>query len=201
MGGASKRFRPCSGKSSNVPSPRISAVEVLIDAELPPVRAPKLSDLHGKVIAERYFLGKKLGEGGMGTVFLADDLNTRDQVAIKLIKHEMADNHELKRRFLREMEVAQRINHPNVVRCLGGGEHDGCLYFVMEYLQGSTLQALLDSNPGPKPPETVIPLILQICDGVQAAHNLGIVHRDLKPENIFIAEKDGFASRPGVKVF
>ena len=153
----------------------------------------------GDVIAEKYRVERPLGEGGMGTVFAAANLVTGKQVAIKWLKPELAPE-EYAHRFMREAQVASRIEHPNVVNVFDMGRHEGALFLVMELLHGDPLSALLD-QPIVEVRE-FLRLMMPVLRGVHAAHRLGVVHRDLKPDNIFVCRDHyGEAREPKVLDF
>ena len=146
--------------------------------------------LVGSVIAERYLVTDRLGEGGMGTVYLARHVRLPQQVAIKVLRPEMLQDPSAVSRFNREAANASRIEHERVARVFDFGEtHAGQVYLAMEYIQGVELKALLDN--GPLPLERTVGIIRQVADGLDAAHKLGIVHRDLKPDNIMVVTDDG----------
>lgn len=140
----------------------------------------------GNLIADKYRLGRPLGDGGMGVVFAAVNVMTGKAVAIKRLHDELAQNDEYSARFLREAQVAGRIDHPNVVNVFDVVRHDGALYLVMELLSGETLGARLQR--GPQDPTTFAKLMLPVLRGVHAAHRIGVTHRDLKPDNILLCE-------------
>jgi serine/threonine protein kinase len=156
----------------------------------------------GQLLAERYFLEKKLGRGAMGQVYLAQDKKfvTR-KVAVKTVRPDLLNSEDLQEgeaiaRFGREAQAAASIQHPNTVSVTDFGEtSDGIFYLVMEYVEGETLHKLL-RREGTLPVKRAVRLLRQISDGVEAAHEVGILHRDLKPANIFIMQKgksgDGF---------
>ena len=148
-------------------------------------------DLVGQVIADRYHITKKLGEGGMGAVYLAEHVKMGRQSAIKVMGAGMSHDPEAISRFNREAANASRINHPNVCAVYDFGEtEDGTIYLAMEFVEGKTLSALLKEN-GCLPLPRAVNLLKQCADGLQAAHDLGIVHRDLKPDNIMIVSPKG----------
>ena len=148
-------------------------------------------DLVGQVIADRYHITKKLGEGGMGAVYLAEHVKMGRQSAIKVMGAGMSHDPEAISRFNREAANASRINHPNVCAVYDFGEtEDGTIYLAMEFVEGKTLSALLKEN-GSLPLPRAVGLLKQCADGLQAAHDLGIVHRDLKPDNIMIVSPKG----------
>jgi serine/threonine-protein kinase len=156
----------------------------------------------GQLLAERYFLEKKIGRGAMGQVYLARDkkFQTR-KVAVKTVRPDLLNSDDLQEgeaiaRFGREAQAAASIQHPNTVGVTDFGETaDGIFYLVMEYVEGETLHRLL-RREGTLPVRRAVRLLRQIADGVDAAHEVGILHRDLKPANIFIMQKgksgDGF---------
>jgi serine/threonine protein kinase len=137
----------------------------------------------GDVIADKYRLERPLGEGGMGTVYAAANMLTGKQVAIKWLKPELAPE-EYVQRFMREAQVASRIEHPNVVNVFDMGRHEGALFLVMELLHGEPLSAWLEHTVPDA--EEFLNLMIPVLRGVHAAHRLGVVHRDLKPDNIFL---------------
>jgi len=131
-----------------------------------------------------YRVLKKLGRGGMGEVYLAEDDNLPRQVAIKFMLPEFAAVPELRARFQHEARSAALINHPNVVTIYDVGEFNNRPYFVMEFIDGGALADLIDRRELPL--DEVLDLALQICAGLGKAHQKGIVHRDLKPSNILL---------------
>lgn len=138
-----------------------------------------------------YRLGELLGEGGMGCVYEAEEILTGRIVALKLMRHELAQSSEARRLFLREMELLSCLQHPRIVRSLSCLEHEGQLAMAMERLQGCSLRVIL-AQRGALAWWRACHIVLQIAQGLQAAHEHDppIVHRDLKPENIMI-ERDG----------
>jgi len=133
-----------------------------------------------------YWLGPVLGRGGMGTVYRARHAATGQEVALKLIAAHLSDSSTAVRRFEAEASALSRINHENVVRMLDFGHlADGTLFLATEVLEGRGLDELIGRR-GRFPPAELVPLVRQICAGLQAAHDRDVVHRDLKPENIFI---------------
>jgi serine/threonine-protein kinase len=138
----------------------------------------------------QYQLGRKLGEGGMGIVYLAEHRLLKRPCALKLIKAGKMTPLSVAR-FEREVRTAARLSHPNVIEIYDYGHtDDGSCYYVMEYLQGMSLADLITKH-GPVPPGRLIYLMRQACAGLAEAHSLGLVHRDLKPANIFIAVRGG----------
>jgi serine/threonine protein kinase len=161
----------------------------------------RLSLPGGQLIADRYWLEKRLGRGAMGQVYLARDkkFDTR-RVAVKTVRQDVLNSDDLQEgeaiaRFEREAQAAASIQHPNTVSVTDFGESaEGVFYLVMEYVEGETLHRLL-RREGTLPVKRAVSLLRQIADGVEAAHEFGILHRDLKPANIFLLQKgkgDGF---------
>jgi serine/threonine protein kinase len=153
-----------------------------------PVSGPKLPEI-GDEIAGKYRIASVLGQGGMGTVFSAENLLTGKRVAIKWLLPEHAQGPS-RERLLREARIACSVEHPNIVDIYDVGEHEGGLFLVMEYLRGKPLSELL-AQSGRLDPEDLIGLLIPAMRGVHAAHQAGVIHRDLKPENILLSEVDG----------
>ena len=150
----------------------------------------------GERIADKYRIIRLLGEGGMGAVYEGENVRIRHRVAIKVLHAAVANNREVVDRFEREAQVAGQAGSEHIVEVLDMGElPNGQRYTVMEFLDGESLSARVDSA-GAMAPSELIPCILQLLDGLGAAHDAGIVHRDLKPENIYLLR-----SRGGTKDF
>ena len=141
--------------------------------------------LVGRVIADRYLVLARLGEGGMGRVYLAEHVKMNRQCAIKVMNPSLVNDTESSQRFAREASNAARILHPNVAAVFDYGEADKIVYLVMEYVDGESLSAILQKE-GALDPRRAIDFARQIADGLHAAHELGIVHRDLKPDNVIV---------------
>jgi serine/threonine-protein kinase len=155
------------------------------------LKAAGATDLVGSVIADRYHILKKLGEGGMGAVYLGEHVKMGRKSAIKVMAQSMANDPDAIARFNREAANAARINHPNVCAIYDFGEtKDGLIYLAMEYIEGESLSDLLERE-GALPPHRAAQIFQQAADALQAAHDLGIVHRDLKPDNIMITKGRG----------
>ncbi|MES2176567.1 MAG: serine/threonine-protein kinase [Gemmatimonadota bacterium] len=147
---------------------------------------PKGSDtLIDRVLADRYHILKRIGEGGMGRVYLGEHVKMNRQCAIKVMSPALINDGESAARFAREASNAARIIHPNVAAVFDYGESDGVVYLVMEYVEGEPLTRIL-AREAPLAIERAVELTRQIADGLGAAHELGIVHRDLKPDNILL---------------
>jgi serine/threonine-protein kinase len=149
------------------------------------------SDLVGQVIADRYHITKKLGEGGMGQVYLAEHVKMGRRCAVKIMMPGTMADPEAISRFNREAANASRINHPNVCAIYDFGETpDGLIYLAMEYIEGKSLNAMLEESSA-LPPARAAEIIVQCAAALQVAHDLGIVHRDLKPDNIMVTTTRG----------
>ncbi len=134
-----------------------------------------------------YKLVEKLGEGGMGVVYRAEDLHLDRSVAVKLLTTDRQDDLKGRARFVQEAKAASALNHPNIVTIYGVGEADGTLYIAMEFVPGRTLDRLIAD--GPLPVAQAVHYAVQVADALAAAHGAGIVHRDLKPANIIVTPK------------
>ena len=154
--------------------------------------AAPTSDLVGQVVAERYHVVKKLGEGGMGQVYLAEHVKMGRRSAIKVMNPSMTHDPDAVARFNREAANASRITHPNVCAVYDFGETpDGLIYLAMEFIEGEPLTDLI-AREGALKVGRAVKIFQQTADALQAAHDLGIVHRDLKPDNIMLAKgRDG----------
>ncbi len=138
----------------------------------------------------RYKLGRKLGEGAMGTVYLGVHEMLRREVAIKVLEKEELTSTTASR-FAREVQATARLRHPNTIAIYDYGQtEEGTFFYVMEFLRGLTLQELIDQY-GRQRPDRVIALMLQICGSLSEAHSRGLVHRDVKPANIFLTSLAG----------
>ncbi|HQF22817.1 MAG TPA: serine/threonine-protein kinase [Polyangiaceae bacterium] len=148
--------------------------------------ARETDPLVGQRIAERYLVIRKLGEGGMGEVYLAEHEDIEKRLALKVLKHEYSTRADVVARFKQEAISASRIKHPNVVDVFDFGQlDDGRFYLAMEWLDGSDLADAL-ATKGTLEPARGVAIAMQMCRALAAAHAKGVVHRDLKPENIFL---------------
>ena len=153
--------------------------------------AAPANDLVGQVVADRYHVVKKLGEGGMGQVYLAEHVKMGRRSAIKVMNPSMVHDPDAVARFNREAANASRINHPNVCAIYDFGETpDGLIYLAMEFIEGEPLIDVLERD-GALPLPRATAIFLQTAEALQAAHDLGIVHRDLKPDNIMLTGRKG----------
>jgi len=152
----------------------------------------RASTLSNQILDARYEVLKKLGEGGMSYVYLAKEVSTGQEVAIKVLSPKLARDKSSVERLRREAGLAMRLDHPNVCRIFRLGEsEDGLIYLVMPFLKGDLLSDR-EVQGGPMEVAIGVTLLRQVCAGLQHAHELQIVHRDLKPENIMlVAEDDG----------
>ncbi len=141
----------------------------------------------GQKINDRYEIIKNIGEGGMANVYLAHDVILERQVAIKVLRGDLANDEKFVRRFQREALSASSLSHPNIVEMYDVGEDNGNYYIVMEYVDGKTLKQLIKKRGALTLSET-IDIMLQLTDGISHAHDSYIIHRDLKPQNILIQE-------------
>ena len=139
-----------------------------------------------------YKILEKLGEGGMGVVYKAQDLKLDRPVAVKFLPSHLSASEENKARFVQEARATAALNHPNILNVYDIDEQDGGMFFVMEYVEGKTLKSHIASlKPGEGiPVRHAIDWTIQIAQGLKAAHEKNIVHRDIKPENIMLT-KDG----------
>ena len=139
----------------------------------------------GSKINDRYQIIKTLGEGGMANVYLAHDNILDRDVAVKVLRGDLANDEKFVRRFQREALSASSLSHPNIVEMYDVGEDDGQYYIVMEYVDGKTLKQVLKQR-GHLSVTEVVDIMLQVTDGMAHAHDAYIIHRDIKPQNIMI---------------
>lgn len=145
--------------------------------------------IKGQKINDRYEIVRSIGEGGMANVYLAKDIILDRNVAIKVLRGDLANDEKFVRRFQREALSASSLSHPNIVEMYDVGEDNGNYFIVMEYVEGKTIKQLLKKRGSITLSES-IDIMLQLTDGMSHAHDSYIIHRDLKPQNIMI-EDDG----------
>ncbi len=143
--------------------------------------------MKGQKISDRYQIIKSIGEGGMANVYLAYDTILDRNVAVKVLRGDLATDEKFVRRFQREALSASSLSHPNIVEVYDVGEDNNQYYIVMEYIEGKHLKELLKKR-GKLTLSEVIDIMLQITDGMSVAHDAYIIHRDIKPQNIMIQE-------------
>ena len=134
-----------------------------------------------------YKIVEKLGEGGMGEVYLAHDMELKRDIALKFLPKQYTKDSEAKERFKREAQAAAALNHPNIITVHEIGEFEDQAYIAMEYVKGSSLREKIED--GSLSMDDVLDITIQICGGLDKAHEAGIVHRDIKPENILLNEE------------
>src|SRR5687768_4227650 len=150
--------------------------------------APGPAIAPGTAISGRYRIVRRLGTGGMGAVYEADQTAIGRRVALKVVRPELASDPSIVERFRREARAASRIRSPHVVvvHDFGGGEDDETpLFLVMEFLEGPTLEERLAAE-GALPPREAVEIARQVASALEAAHTAGVVHRDLKPANVLL---------------
>jgi len=151
---------------------------------------PKKELARGSIFAGRYEIIEELGEGGMGKIYRAEDRMIKEEVALKLIKPEIAMDKRTIERFSNELRYSRKITHKNVCKMYDLGEENGTHYITMEYISGESLSSMIRMMGQMSAGQAVF-IAKQVCEGLFEAHRLGIVHRDLKPGNIMI-DRQGY---------
>lgn len=188
---ATTRFRSRTGKLTSpvaqvtgaaaATGPRPSEAGAAVDGEEPLLEP-------GTTVDERFAIEAHIASGGMGDVYRANHVHLKRAVALKLLKRAFAQDPEMWARFKREAELVSQLESPHVLRVFDFGQtRDGQPYLAMEYVEGATLDGLLDK--GPLAPAHAVQVLLQVCEGLAEAHALGVIHRDLKPANIMLGKK------------
>lgn len=149
-----------------------------------------------EALAERYTLERPIGQGGMATVYLAADRKHGRRVAVKILRPDLVATLGAAR-FLREIQIAARLQHPHILLLIDSGEAGGFLYYVMPFVDGESLRGRLERE-GPLLPATALRIARQVGDALDYAHRHGVVHRDIKPENILLADGHAIVADFGV---
>ena len=162
-----------------------NAESVSRSADIPSTHHGPITE--GSIVADRYRIDSFVGQGGMGTVYQATDMELEEVVAIKVFQQVVQNTKGLER-FRREMKLSRKLIHPNVVRIYEFGTWRGARYITMELLKGLDLEEYAAERGGTLPTSQALSLMMQCCDGLVAAHKQGIVHRDIKPQNLFVVD-------------
>src|SRR2546426_4789068 len=147
-------------------------------------------------LAGRYAIERELGSGGMATVYLADDLKYHRKVAVKVLRPELASVLGPDR-FLREVEIAAKLNHPHILALYDSGEAGGLLFYVMPYVKGESLRHKLEREQQ-LPIDEALRITRQVASALAHAHDQGVIHRDVKPENILLYESEAMVADFGI---
>ncbi len=172
----------CGKCGTRLPSPEKAEVTKTLERQ-------KEELTRGITLANRYEIIEELGKGGMGRVYRVEDKKLKQEVALKLIKPEIAKDKKTIERFRNELKLARNIRHKNVCGMFDLGDSEGTHFITMEYVRGEDLRSLI-KRIGQLPIGKLISITKQICEGLAEAHRLGVVHRDLKSNNIMI-DKEG----------
>ncbi len=158
-----------------------------------------MSEAHERLkeaLAGRYAIEREIGSGGMATVYLALDLKHRRRVAVKVLRPELTATIGTQR-FLHEIEIAAKLQHPNILPLLDSGDSDGFLYYVMPFIEGQTLRERL-RREGELPVPVAVKLVAEVVDALAEAHRHGVIHRDIKPENVLLTGRHAMVADFGV---
>ncbi|MCP4149355.1 MAG: serine/threonine protein kinase, partial [bacterium] len=156
----------------------------------------------GKLV-KHYLILEKIGEGGMGDIFLATDTTLERNIVLKFMPLESASDKRARQRFFREAKAAAALNHPNIVTIFEIDEFEEQPFIAMEYLQGSTLEEIIYADSAASlPVSSLLDIGIGLAEGLDAAHHAGVIHRDIKPQNIITPVKPGVAIpvKPGVAI-
>ena len=159
------------------------------------METPSIPGALALALAGRYTLERPIGQGGMATVFLARDEKHGRQVAVKVLRPDLAATLGAER-FLREIAIAARLQHPHILGLIDSGEAAGFLYYVMPFIDGESLRTRMDR--GPLLPDEVVALARQVGDALEHAHRHGVIHRDIKPENILLSDGHAIVADFGI---
>jgi len=196
-----KICRSCSAENDDKATRCSDCGSSFVDDKISSAETEFLDDSHfileeGDQIDDRFRIIRKLGEGGMGAVYLVTDDILKDKYALKLIHAKLVRSHEARERFLNEVSISRKMVHENIIRVFDFGSFDEYrYYFTMEYLQGATLAELLEQRRGQMPPfdiDAIRQIMLPLLDGLGYAHKQGSIHRDMKPGNVMV--EGGFAA-------
>ncbi|MGD2153614.1 MAG: serine/threonine-protein kinase, partial [Gemmatimonadales bacterium] len=154
------------------------------------------SDRLRSALADRYALQDELGSGGMAVVYLAGDLRHDRQVAVKVLRPELAAAMGADR-FLREIKLTAKLNHPHILPLLDSGEADGFLYYVMPYVAGESVRGRLERETQ-LPVDEALRITRQVASALEFAHRQDVIHRDIKPENVLLHEGEAMVADFGI---
>ena len=173
----------------------LKAIVIAVMSALAGYGSYRILELGQDVAAARelgqYVLSRMLGQGGMGSVYLAEHRLLRRPCAVKLIRADQASDGNARARFEREVQCAAALTHPNTVQIYDYGQsEDGTFYFAMEYLPGISLEDFVERH-GPMEPARAVQVMAQLCGALNEAHSSGLVHRDIKPGNVMLCERGG----------
>jgi serine/threonine-protein kinase len=144
-------------------------------------------------LSSRYTIEREIGSGGMATVYLAHDIHHERQVAVKVLRPELAAALGAER-FHREIKIAANLNHPHILPLHDSGEADGFLYYVMPYIEGESLRDKL-AHEGELPIAEAVRILRDIVDALSHAHKHNVVHRDIKPDNVMLSDRHALDRR------
>jgi serine/threonine-protein kinase len=157
---------------------------------------PQIPERLQAALADRYRIDREVGQGGMATVYLAQDLKHNRRVALKVLRPELAAALGPER-FVREVEIAAQLQHPHILPLFDSGEADGFLYYVMPFVEGESLRERL-KRPGGVPISEAVRILREVVDALSYAHQHGVVHRDIKPDNVMLSGRHAVVTDFGV---